>query len=78
MSDEDCLAGMQCPECGADDGPLHIETVTKATVAMHRDGFDPLVLLDGDTTWSGESACRCPCGFADKVAAFRLPKEDEE
>jgi hypothetical protein len=69
---------MQCPECGADDGPLHIETVTKATVAMHRDGFDPLVLLDGDTTWSGESACRCPCGFADKVAAFRLPKEDEE
>ena len=62
-----CLEGMQCPECD-NYGPFYIEVTV--TACMSDDGTDDL----GDQYWDDESHCMCSnykCGFSSSVSHFK-------
>jgi len=65
MSNENCLAGLRCPNCGS-YGPYRIEIKTLATVTD--DGTDEYEGAD----WEDESFCGCiDCSHDGKVADFK-------
>lgn len=65
MANENCLAGMACPECGS-LGPFHISVL--AVFEVHDSGTDSF----SDVGWDKESFCKCVlCGFAADVQTFK-------
>jgi hypothetical protein len=68
---ENCLAGLQCPECGALQ-PFDITVRHDMRVFDH--GTGPDNPIDNDIQWDDDSRCRCiGCGYTDTVADFRVP-----
>lgn len=71
---ENCLEGMQCPECG-DFGPFKIFATKSGMVEVSDDGTDD---LQGDTEWDDDSACECcGCGHLGTVRKFKGAPEPE-
>jgi hypothetical protein len=71
MSNENCLAGMRCPECKS-DGPFQIAGT--ATFLVFDDGTDDYF----DPEWDAESACQCrECKHIGTVKDFQIEDEDE-
>ncbi len=70
MANENCLAGMACPDCGS-YGPFHIAGLAMFEVNDYgTDDFE-------DVEWDKESFCKCiMCGFAADVQTFKT--EDSE
>lgn len=68
MSTNDgCLAGFVCPECG-ETSQFSITCTTIAVVT------DEGVEDHGDMEWGEDSACSCSeCGHDGKVSDFHLP-----
>lgn len=67
---ENCLAGMECPECGNFD-VFDIMVKQERYVKVTDDGTDSFA-FEGDIEWDGHSACRCvACGHEATVAEFR-------
>lgn len=65
---ENCLAGMRCPNCGSAD-TLKIEVTQTKMVVFHDDGSDDN--SGGDMEWDNKSACECgKCGHSGTVADF--------
>lgn len=64
---DNCLAGMKCPECGSlEPFDIHAQVVAK----VYDDGTDEHRSVE----WSDESLCRCcDCGHLGTVAGFREP-----
>jgi hypothetical protein len=56
--------GMQCPECGEDNG-LAVEV--KVMARLSSDGTEP----EGDQDWDDDSMCSCECGHTSKVEDFK-------
>lgn len=56
--------GMQCPECGEDDG-LSVEV--RVMARLTGDGTD----VEGDQEWDDDSLCVCDCGHRGKVGSFK-------
>jgi len=68
MPNENCLAGMKCPECES-EGPFDIEVVTMVT--MHDDGSEDCKVGDG-MDWGPKSACACQrCSYSGEADDFR-------
>lgn len=66
---DNCLAGMKCPECGSLE-PFVIEC--KACVLMHDEGSDEVGNLD----WENDSFCKCEeCEFHGTVSDFSFMKK---
>jgi len=64
---ENCLAGMACPECGS-LGPFRI--VVSCMMDVRDDGTDPSGC--GDVEWNDDSYCRCgECNFDGEVHLFK-------
>lgn len=64
MSNTNCLAGLQCPNCGS-FGPYQIAAKCFAEVT------DDGVQDTADFEWEGNSWCRCVvCSFQKKVKDF--------
>lgn len=67
MANENCLDGMQCPQCGSEE-PFRIEVITQVT--MYDEGSDPWE--GGDQYWDKHSYCRCiACDRDGTVNDFR-------
>lgn len=59
-----CLDGWKCPQC-AHEGPSRVSV--SSWRLLHDDGVEQ----DGDTDYSGDSACECPeCGKSGRVKDF--------
>lgn len=64
---ENCLAGMRCPECG-DFGPFMINVTQSQMTMVTDEGHDE---VGGDSEWDDDSVCRCiACGHESKVRQF--------
>jgi hypothetical protein len=69
-SNNNCLEGMGCPNCGS-EGPFKIEAVSTFTVSD--DGTED----HGDVEWDDESFCQCEdCDHKGTVADFTLEQEE--
>ena len=67
MTNENCLQGIRCPQCGQ-DGRFNITALITCMVTDN--GSDPV----GDHEWDDDSSAHCPdCGFDGKLKAFRKP-----
>lgn len=65
---DNCLAGMACPECG-DFGPFRIHVTQSGSCDVSDHGTDH---IDGDTDWGDASACECiECRHTGTVRQFR-------
>lgn len=61
---ENCLAGMKCPDCGSLE-PFDIQVTM--IVKVEDEGTEEC----GDTDWSDDSHCRCrECDYTGTVADF--------
>ena len=68
---EDCLAGMACPECDC-WGPFEIEGV--AVFHVYDDGCSEF----SDLNWTDDSRCTCSnCGHTSNVKGFRQEEGDQ-
>lgn len=66
MANENCLAGMRCPECGNDE-PFKIAITAYAI--MYDEGSEE---IEEEITWDDASYCECQaCLFAGTVADFQ-------
>ena len=64
MSNENCLAGMSCPECKS-EGPFKIQIT--AYVTVHDDGTDDVE----DVAWENSSECRgLSCSYRATIEDF--------
>jgi len=75
MANDNCLAGMQCPQCGS-EGPFVMEVTT--LVLMSDEGNDPWWNDGGgvETQWNNASYCQCrACAYQGTVADFTITKE---
>jgi hypothetical protein len=62
---DNCLAGMRCPQCGAQE-PFEIGVLCTAKV------FDDGTEETHDMEWDDTNACSCPaCGFHGTVRDFK-------
>jgi hypothetical protein len=67
MANDNCLAGMRCPTCGADE-PFRIAVTT--TLVMWDEGSDPEAEL-GNLYWDKDSDCLCiSCDYDGQVHDF--------
>jgi hypothetical protein len=67
MTNENCLRGIRCPNCGQQD---RLKITALITCLVTDDGSDPV----GDHEWDDCSSTHCPeCGFDGKLRAFRKP-----
>ena len=67
MANENCLFGMECPQCGSEGG-FRIDI--KCTAYVTDDGVDECSLQHCD--WEDDAYCECvDCGHGAKVATFR-------
>lgn len=72
MSNDNCLAGMRCPECGSYE-PFDIRA--EVTVTMFDEGSDG----DYGYEWNEESLCFCKkCDHGGWVADFREKDDGDE
>lgn len=69
-----CLDGMRCPECGQ-RGRFSIEVMKY--IEFSDDG-ETMEDPGGDNEWDGPSGCRCPCGHADSIQAFKDYRTDKQ
>jgi hypothetical protein len=69
MTNENCLEGIRCPQCGNEDRLLIVATIL---ADMTDDGAD---VADGsDWDWDDESLAVCPeCGQDGPLGEFRHP-----
>jgi hypothetical protein len=68
MANDNCLAGMRCPSCGAEE-PFRVGVTP--TLVMWDDGSDPEAQL-GDLDWEEWSYCKCiTCDYEGQVQDFR-------
>lgn len=73
MTNENCLAGMQCPHCGS-EGPFAIAIDTVCIVSD--EGIEDQI---GDSDWDRNSYCECrECGNAQKVMDFEVLEESTD
>jgi hypothetical protein len=73
MANENCLAGLRCPnpDCGS-FGPFRIAVCV--IVEMGDDGCEPC--MDGDLEWEETSYCQCVlCSDEGRVADYTLNDE---
>ncbi len=64
MPNDNCLAGMACPQCGS-DGPFSITGT--ATFVVYDDGTD---LEYFGLEWDDDAYCGCNCGHDATVTDF--------
>lgn len=63
-----CLAGMKCPSCGA-FAPFRIMVTQSGMTLVSDDGTDD---IHGAIEWDNASLCECPsCGHEGRVAQFK-------
>lgn len=75
MANTNCLAGMQCPECGSLE-PFRIAVET--TAVFWDEGSDP-VQGSGTMTWNDDSYCKCcACDFEGTVLNFCHDEDPED
>lgn len=73
MTNENCLKGMQCPQCGSEE-PFGIAV---DVVMLVTDGGTDRQL--GDTCWDEDSYCECRmCFKAGAVKDFYEKEENED
>ena len=67
---DNCLAGLRCPECSS-EGPFHISVTCLATV--HDSGTEDFSCVE----WDDSSVCICPsCEWRGVVRDLRRMLED--
>ncbi len=65
MTNENCLEGIQCPQCGQQD---HFLITGVSTFSVYDDGTDG----HGDVAWDDEAHTRCPaCNYGGSLVLFR-------
>jgi hypothetical protein len=70
MTNENCLEGIRCPQCGYEDA-FRIEA--QITVYVTDDGTED---EGGHYAWDGESPCHCAeCDHAGTIKDFRIENE---
>ena len=73
---ENCLAGMRCPNCGTIE-PLKIEITKVEMVQFYDEGSDET--SGGDMEWDSTNACECcECGHSDTVADFSKNLDNDD
>lgn len=72
MPNTNCLAGVQCPNCGHTSG---FRIVGTAEFLVTDDGTDEFK----DVEWTGNSAITCNlCGHVGKVSQFTKPEKGKK
>jgi hypothetical protein len=73
MTNNNCLEGIRCPNCGHEDG-FRIDA--QITVYVTDDGTED---EGGHYAWDGESPCRCAeCNHAGRIKDFRIENQSAE
>jgi predicted RNA-binding Zn-ribbon protein involved in translation (DUF1610 family) len=68
MTNDNCLAGIKCPQCGNEDRFLIAATIT---ADVTDDGAN--IAKNTDMEWDETSHTRCPdCGKDGPLAGFRV------
>ncbi len=71
MTNENCLAGIQCPKCGNEDRFLISATIVADVTDAGAD-----IARHSDIRWDDHSSTSCPdCGEAGALSHFHI-KED--
>jgi DNA-directed RNA polymerase subunit RPC12/RpoP len=71
MTNNNCLVGIACPQCG-NDAMIYIEAKTLAVVTD--DGAETF----GDMEWDGDSYAECPdCEHRGTLGEFRIDPATE-
>ncbi len=70
MTNTNCLEGIACPQCGAEDA---FTIVASVEVLVRDDGTED---QGGDYIWSDDHPCRCVgCGHHGQVRDFTIAKQ---
>ena len=72
MTNENCLAGMQCPQCGS-EGPFGI--AVDVVMLVTDDGTECQL---GDQYWDSESYCECRSCLRAGIVSDFYEKENED